>query len=115
MNKTKNEAITRRMSPTNGDADRLVEKQMNKDNNEQINVLAQNISSIKKISKSITKTLKDEEALMDDLENGFGKSDTLMGNTMNKLNKLMNSNGGNVLWLTVAFTIFILVLLWKMS
>jgi hypothetical protein len=39
----------------------------------------------------------------------------MMGNTMNKLNKLMNSNGGNVLWLTAAFTIFILVLLWKMS
>ena len=27
--------------------------------------------------------------LMDDLENGFGKSDTMMGNTMDKLNKLM--------------------------
>lgn len=97
MNKARHEATIRRISPNNDDADRLVEKQMNKDNNDHINVLAQNISSIKSISKNITKTLKDEQTLMDDLENGFGKSDTLMGTTMGKLNKLMNSNGGNVL------------------
>ena len=98
MNKAKNGSAVRRNSPPKPeDGDNLVEKQMQKDNDEQYGVLAQNISSIKKLSKNIATTLKDEESLMDDLENGFGKSDTLMGNTMTKLNKLMNSNGGNVL------------------
>lgn len=97
MNKAKGGSSYRRPSPKHEDGDNLVEKQMHKDNNEQIGALAQNISSIKKLSKSIGSTLKDEESLMDDLENGFGKSDTLMNNTMTKLNKLMNSNGGNVL------------------
>mmetsp|Transcript_21943 Transcript_21943/g.24377 ORF Transcript_21943/g.24377 Transcript_21943/m.24377 type:complete len:99 (+) Transcript_21943:36-332(+) len=89
--------IARRPSPQQNDGDELVEKQIQRDNNEQIGLLAQNISSIKKLSKSITTTLKDEESLMDDLENGFGKSDTLMSSSMNKLGKLMNSSGGNVL------------------
>ncbi len=96
IKKTRGTAV-RRPSPTSSEADTLVEKQMQKDNNAQIGVLAQNISSIKKLSKSITSTLKDEESLMNDLEDGFGKSDTLMNNTMGKLNKLMNSSGGNVL------------------
>ena len=77
--------------------DTLVEKQLQNENNQSISVLAQNISSIKKLSKNITTALKDEEELMGDLESGFGKSDNMMGNTMNKLNKLMDSNGGNVL------------------
>lgn len=97
MNKNRGGPTIRRPSPKHEDGDQLVEKQMQKDNNDQISILAQNISSIKKLSKSITSTLKDEESLMTDLEGGFGKSDTMMGNTMNKLNKLMNSNGGNVL------------------
>ena len=87
----------RRPSPKQHDGDELVEKEMQRSNNEQIGLLAQNISSIKKLSKNITTTLKDEESLMTDLEDGFGKSDTSMTSSMNKLGKLMNSNGGNVL------------------
>lgn len=97
MPRTKGGPAIRRNSPKQQDGDSLVEKQMEHDNNESIGILAQNISSIKKLSKSIGSTLKDEEGLMDDLENGFGKSDTLMHNTMGKLNKLMNTNSGNVL------------------
>mmetsp|Transcript_16870 Transcript_16870/g.16531 ORF Transcript_16870/g.16531 Transcript_16870/m.16531 type:complete len:98 (+) Transcript_16870:33-326(+) len=96
IKKTRGSAV-RRPSPSSSEGDTLVEKQMQKDNNAQIGVLAQNISSIKKLSKSITSTLKDEESLMNDLEDGFGKSDTMMNHTMGKLNELMNSSGGNVL------------------
>lgn len=96
MKKSKTGPAIRKNSP-NHTGDQLVEKQMHSENNQQISVLAENISSIKKLSKSITSTLKDEENLMDDLENGFGKSDTMMNNTMSKLNTLMNSNSGNVL------------------
>ena len=96
IKKTRGTAL-RRPSPTSSEADSLVEKQMQRNNNEQIGVLAQNISSIKQLSKNISTTLKDEESLMTDLEDGFGKSDSMMSNTMNKLNKLMNSSGGNVL------------------
>ena len=90
-------AAVRRNSPKGDNPDTLVEKQLQNDNNQSISVLAQNISSIKSLSKNITTALKDEEELMGDLESGFGKSDNMMGNTMNKLNKLMDSNSGNVL------------------
>ncbi|CAI2379813.1 unnamed protein product [Moneuplotes crassus] len=115
MIKKETGTAVRRSSPTSSEADILVEKQMQRDNNTQIGVLAQNIYSIKKLSKNITSTLKDEESLMNDLEDGFGKSDTMMSKTMGKLDQLMNSSGGNVLCLTIAFTVFVLVLLWKMT
>ena len=97
MPRTKGGPTIRRNSPKQQDGDSLVERQMEHDNNETIGILAQNISSIKQLSKNIGSTLKEDETMLDDLENGFGKSETLMNNTMGKLNKLMNSSGGNVL------------------
>ena len=93
MNKSRSGATIRRSSPKSLDGDTLVEKEMEKDNNDKISVLANNISSIKKLSKNITTALKDEESLMGDLESGFGKGDS----ALSKLNKMMDSNGSSVL------------------
>lgn len=97
MDNIQNGVKNRRTVPINNDGDKLIEKHLENDNNHLIKILADNIMSIKKLSTNIKTTLKDEESLRNDLENGFDKSESMMGSTMDKLNKLMNSDSGNVM------------------
>ena len=82
-------------------------------NAEQLEVLANSVSEIKRISIGIGQQVKDDNALLSDMERNILKGKELMIKTMNKLDAVLNSKSGNIIFYTIVFIVFVFMFLYK--
>ena len=57
----------------------------------------------------------DEEGLVADIDRGFDKKNTLIKNTLGKIDKVISSASSNLLCYVLLFAIIVLTLLYKLT
>lgn len=80
---------------------------------EQLEILADHISEIKRISIGIGEQVKEDSELMGSMEQNMMKGKQMMIKTMNKLDAVLNSKTGNIVFYTVVFMLLVFMILYK--
>ncbi|KAM3571943.1 hypothetical protein VYU27_006039 [Nannochloropsis oceanica] len=79
------------------------------ENNRRIADLAGQVSMLKELTIDIGTEVRSQNTLLDDMGNGFSRTDGLMGSTMRRLNKMLTtSSSRHMLWLVV-FIVFVFI------
>lgn len=73
------------------------------------------MGAIKKVSLDIKGCLVDDESLMVDIDKGLVKNQTMLKQTMTRIDKMLTSASGSVLCYTLLFFFMILALLYKLT
>lgn len=81
----------------------------------QINSLANKVSALRDISKQIGNAVREDNALLGDLEGGFDSANSLLGGTMQRLSSLASSKDSRHMLYLACFVVFIFLLMYKLS
>lgn len=76
-------------------------------------MLANHISEIKRISIAIGDQVKEDNVILGDMEKNMTKGKAMMIKTMNKLDDVLNSRAGNVIFYTILFILLVFMFLYK--
>ncbi len=76
-------------------------------------MLANSISEIKKISFEIGHQLKEDNQLLSNMEKNILRGKQMMIKTMNKLDAVLNSKSGNIIFYTIIFIVLVFMVLYK--
>ena len=90
-----------------------IEKNMEQENNKKMDVLAQNISNIKIVSRSIGTHLNEEKKLTDELDGGFTKTKAMVAEVMGHMDTLLGKASESMCFYIVLFTTLMIALLIK--
>lgn len=82
---------------------------------ERISTLSKSVSVIKDVSMQIKNVMVDDESLVTDIDKGLVKNQTLLKQTMTRIDSMLTSASGNVLCYTILFFFMILALLYKLT
>lgn len=104
----------------------MVEEHMNKcklmkqsyiiiETHDHLSNLSQSMGAIKKVSLDIKGCLVDDESLIVDLDKGLVKNQSMLKQTMARVDKMLTSASSNVLCYTLLFFFMILALLYKLT
>ena len=83
--------------------------------NEHIKRLAQSAASIKEGAQAIKKHMINEEGILVDVERGFEKNQTIMSQTISKIDKVITSASSSIHCYVLLFVFIVLALLYKLS
>ena len=82
-------------------------------NEEQLEILANSIGEIKRISINIGEQVKEDNDLIGSMQVNMVKGKEMMIKTMNKLDKVLNSKSGNIIFYTIVFILIVFMVLYK--
>jgi hypothetical protein len=77
--------------------------------------LSHSVGTIKKVTNDIKLIMKDDESLLSEIDKGLVKNQTLLKNTMGRIDKMLTSASSNVLCYTLLFFFMVLALLYKLT
>ena len=81
-------------------------------NEEQLEILANSIGEIKRISINIGEQVKEDNDLIGSMQVNMVKGKEMMIKTMNKLDKVLNSKSGNIIFYTIVFILIVFMVLY---
>jgi len=84
-----------------------------KANEEQLEILASSISKIKIISQGIGEQVKEDNRVIGGMERNMIQGKQMMIKTMNKLDQVLNSKSGNIIFYTIFFILLVFMVLYK--
>ena len=76
-------------------------------------MLANHISEIKRISLGIGDQVKEDNKIISNIDTKMSKGQQMMIKTMNKLDDVLNSRTGNVIFYTIVFVLLVFMALYK--
>ena len=76
-------------------------------------ILADSISEIKRISIGIGDQVKEDNELIGSMEKNMAKGKQMMIKTMNKLDAVLNSKSGNIIFYSIIFILIVFMILYK--
>ena len=82
---------------------------------ERIRVLEESARSIKQGAQAIKKHMINEEGILVDVERGFEKNQTIMTQTISKIDKVISSASSSIHCYILMFVIMVLGILYKLS
>ncbi|ORY26189.1 hypothetical protein LY90DRAFT_706118 [Neocallimastix californiae] len=83
----------------------LIEKQ----NDEQVASLSEKMKTLKEVSLLIGEEVRSQNKFLDEMDDDMNSTKTLLGNTMNKLGVMMQTQGGSVMWILIIFVLCVLI------
>ncbi|ORX43584.1 hypothetical protein BCR32DRAFT_266812 [Anaeromyces robustus] len=83
----------------------LLEKQ----NDEQVASLSEKMKTLKEVSLLIGEEVRSQNSFLNDMEDDMNSTKSLLGNTMNKLGVMMQTQGGSVMWILIIFIFLVLI------
>lgn len=93
----------------------FVEKQINGENKQKIDLLGSQVSAIKNITRGLTTQIKDDKAVIERLDTGFDKTKLLISKTMGKMDDMISKGSNSMCCYVILFTIMLLAILYKFS
>ena len=85
------------------------------ENEEHLEVLANHINEIKRISEGIGEQVKRDNTLLSSMELKMIQGKQMMIKTVNKLDDILNSRAGNVIFYTILFIIIVFMILFLLA
>lgn len=85
------------------------------ESDQRINELSRSAASIKQTTQKIHTMMRDDEALTTEIDKGLVKNQTLLRQTVSRVDKLLTSASSNVLCYTLLFFVMVLGLLYKLT
>ena len=89
--------------------------EMKQDNMRTIEALRGSVAQIKEASMAIKKHMIDEEGLITDIDEGMATNQSVMKQTMSKIDKIMTSASSSIMCYLLMFVFVVLALLYKLS
>ncbi|KAG4100626.1 hypothetical protein H8356DRAFT_1660417 [Neocallimastix lanati (nom. inval.)] len=83
----------------------LIEKQ----NDEQVLSLSEKMKTLKEVSLLIGAEVRSQNQFLDEMDDDMHSTKSLLGNTMNKLGVMMQTQGGSVMWILIIFILCVLI------
>jgi blocked-early-in-transport protein 1 len=90
------------------------ESYMEQESDASIALLADKVRALKGIAIDIGAHVRDDNRLLDGLDNGFDSAGGLLGGTMKRLNALASSKDGNHMLYLALFVVGIFLFIYKM-
>ena len=83
------------------------------DQNEQMESdMKDKVSQLKSLSINIGMELKDQRTLLDDMDDGFNSTSSIITNTIGKVGKLLKSHSNYHIHYLLLFCLFVFLVLW---
>merc|ERR1712087_757241 len=88
---------------------------MQKENDAQIGSLADKVSQLKEISIRIGNHVREDNKLLEGLDNNFDATGGVLKGTMQRLNNMVNSKDSRHMLYLALFVVFVFLFMYKMS
>ena len=101
--------------PGAGRGSAAYESYMEGENDALVNGLAGKVSQLKELSIQIGADVRDQNHLLNNIDNSFDVTGNLLGGTMKKLGLLSKGGGNCHMVYLAAFVFFVFLLLWRLT
>lgn len=91
------------------------ESYMESENDAALGLLGNKVSELRELSIAIGKHVKDDNALLDDLDGKFDSTGSILSGTMKRLGNLTHSKDGRHMLYLAAFVVVVFFLVYKLS
>ena len=88
---------------------------MENENDALINGLSSKVTQLKELSIAIGGDVRDQNNMLNDLNDGFDKTGGLLGSTMKRLNGLAKSGGDCTMTYLAVFVFCVFIVLWRLT
>jgi flagellar capping protein FliD len=88
---------------------------MQSENRQKIELLANQVSTIRQISKGIGSHLEEEKELINQLDSGFDKTKVMVGKVFDRMDNLLQQASSNIFCYIILFTCLLIGILCKFT
>jgi len=87
---------------------------MEQQNNERIDLLADQVSQLKSLSVAIGDEVSEQNNMLDSMDSGFASTRDLLGSTINRIGTMLGATSSKHMFYLAGFVVFVMIFLYWM-